>query len=224
MTTTDLGGSLDIRRGLYADYLAMARWHYRAGAPAAPVLVLRADADGLRVGVLVVAMPTLMSRWRAGAWPELGLADADPRARARTLNRRVRTIARLIVDPRYRGMGVGRGLVATYLRQPLTSHTEVVAAMGRVSPVFECAGMRPVHVPPAPRDAALRRELAALGVRPCTLIDLGRRPGRSRPLREALERWASRGQPTRKLLGNPDALAVAAAAALCAPPAVYVRP
>jgi GNAT superfamily N-acetyltransferase len=224
MGTEAIGESLEIRPGVYADYLAMARWHYRAGAPAAPVRILRAACEGLRVGVLVVTMPTLMSRWRAVAWPELGLVDSDARGRARTLNRRVRTLARLIVDPRFRGVGVARALVAAYLNDPLTSHTEVITAMGRFSPVFERAGMRPVEVPPAPRDAALRRELAALGVRPCTLIDLQHRPGRSPAVRAALARWASRGQPTRKLLSDPDALAVAAAGALCAPPAVFVRP
>lgn len=221
--------TLRIEEGVYADYKKLARWHYRPGDPAVPVRVLRCVAGWELAGVLVVSMPTLMGRWRREAWPELKLSTIDRSASARTLNRRVRTIARVIVEPRFRGTGVARVLVRAYLSDPDTTHTEAIAAMGRHSPFFERAGMRRLNLAPVSRDIELAATLRDLRVAPWELADCwDQRPRstrtQSRRVRAALERWASCAQATRKLATDPAALGVAAAAALCAPPVVFVAP
>lgn len=220
---------LRIEEGVYADYKKLARWHYRPGDPAVPVRVLRCVAGWELAGVLVVSMPTLMGRWRRDAWPELRLSTIDRSRSARTLNQRVRTIARVIVEPRFRGTGVARDLVRSYLADPDSTHTEAIAAMGRHSPFFERAGMRRLELAPVRRDLELAAALRALRVAPWELAncwDAGRRSAGTRGtgVRAALERWASRAQSTRKLATDPAALGVAAAAAICAPPVVFVAP
>jgi len=214
-----------IELGDIGDYQSLARWHYRAGSPAVPVRVLRAMERRRLVGVLVVTMPTLMGRWRGVAWPELELDESDRRARIAIINQRVRRIGRVVVDPRDRGRGIARQLVRTYLDDPLSTHTEAIAAMGRHSPFLQAAGMRRVELAPPARDLELRRDLRRLGVPPWRLADLSfaeRSPHAG--LRAALQRWASRAQHTRKLADEPDKLALAAAAAACAPPAIFVTP
>ncbi len=85
------------------------------------MLVLRALVEQQLAGVLVVSMPTLNGRWRHAAWPDVDWAAGGRTAAARRLNLRVRTISRVIVEPRCRGMGVATKLVRSYLAGPLTA-------------------------------------------------------------------------------------------------------
>ena len=157
-----------IRGGSARDYEALAALHYRAGAPAAPARVLtawarRRGAERAPIGVLVVAMPTLNGAWRARAWP--GAYDTgDRRADVARLNAEVRTIARVVVDPRWRSCAVEKLLVRAYLRDPLTRRTEALAAMGPSCPFLERAGMTPVGCAVPERDARLLDALAHCGV------------------------------------------------------------
>src|SRR5205823_1709377 len=104
--------------------------------------------------VLVVSMPTLNGRWRELAWPGR-FCGGDQRACARRLNEEVRTISRVIVEPRWRGLGVATRLVREYLRSPLTEKTEAAAAMGVCCPFFEAAGMRAWRLEPDRRGVRL---------------------------------------------------------------------
>ncbi|HYE01768.1 MAG TPA: GNAT family N-acetyltransferase [Phycisphaerales bacterium] len=153
------GQRIDLEPGTRADYAALARFHYRAGAPATMVGVVRAvePGRGELAGVLVVSMPTLNGPWRELAWPGR-YAGPDRRRGLRRLNAEVRTISRVVVEPRYRGLGLGRRLVEAYLRRPLTAATEAVAAMGGACPFFARAGMREYEVGPGgARVPAVRR-------------------------------------------------------------------
>lgn len=176
-----------VERGDIRDYDALASFHYRCGRPATRVLVLRAvdRRSGTLAGVLVISMPTLNGQWRGLAWPAR-YAGRDRRRCVRRLNREVRTISRVIVDPRYRSRGVASMLVRAYLSRPLTRRTEAVAAMGGVCPFFERAGMREVRTPAREGD---RRLLASLRRHGLTLESLSR-VGRVRSdLVIELRRW-----------------------------------
>ncbi|MFG0329309.1 MAG: GNAT family N-acetyltransferase [Phycisphaerales bacterium] len=109
-------------------------------------------------GVLVRARPALTNTLRdfATRGRYVGLT---PAARAHAINAELRVIARVIVSPRYRGLGVATRLVQHALDHPETIYTEAIAAMGRVSPFFERAGMTRYD---APRRAADDRLLEAL--------------------------------------------------------------
>ncbi len=211
-----------IEAGVAADYHALAHLHYRAGSPAQIERVLRAVdvPTGMVVGVLVAGRGTLNAPWRRGAFgPEF---DAGNKRRAaRAANGSLRVISRVIVDPRFRGLGIARRLVAAYLARPLTRYTEAVAAMGRVCPFFERAGMRRVGVPAARRDRALAAVLRGLGLRAPGLLEPGAaaRAMRAHPrLRRAVRRWANDSRSTRGCV--PDLSA--AAASIAARPVVYV--
>lgn len=283
-----------ISRGTPADYLALARFHYRAAPPATIVHILRAtdDTTTLLAGVLLISMPPLNAAWRRHAWqdwdegtrhqargtrqdpsgataPGLGAVRSTPkrpgphplaksppnpdagclppdvsppsphRRAALHLNASLRTISRVIVDPRCRGLGVARRLVQHYLAHPLTPRTEALASMGRWCPFFAAAGMREVPSPTPKRDDRLHRAMTAAGVEPWHLIDVERAAAavrRSAALRIALVQWADASRATRakahavrETIGETrehglTGLAVLAAATLSARPVAYVSP
>lgn len=214
---------LSIAPGALDDYRALAHQHYRAAAPATIALILAARLEGALAGVLVVSLPTLNATWRDAAFPALrGLTRAE---RARWINRNIRVISRVIVEPAQRGTGIATSLVRAYLTSPLTRHTEALAAMATWSPFFRHAGMRELITPVCKRDARLARELRALGVIAWRLSDarLARRAVRSAAVRHAIERWAKGSKATRGLEGPVWQLAVLAAQRISAPPRVFVH-
>jgi len=144
---------------------ALGGLHYRSGRPASVVRtpLAREAATGEILGMLVVAMPTLNGRVREAAWPGR-YRTGDRRADAARLNDEVRRIARVIVDPRVRALGIATRLVRAYLDRPLTPHTEALAAMGRCSGFFARAGMTPIDLPPSPGDARLLDALRFAGL------------------------------------------------------------
>lgn len=172
-------------------------------------------------------MPTLNGAWRAPAWP--GWLDGlDRRAAAAALNRGLRTISRVIVDPRLRGAGVARALVEHYLRSPLTERTEAVAAMGKWCPFFERAGMRAVPVPIGAHGRRLDAILARAGVAPLLGVERGAaaRIARTRPeLVAGLRRWSRASRGTRPWSELPAVeLVMRASARAAARPLAFVHP
>jgi GNAT superfamily N-acetyltransferase len=169
------GQTVRIETGGWADYERLSVWHYLAGAPRVVDVILRAvcDAPGVGpqvAGVLVVSHPALFGWWRDEAWPG-------------------RYISRVIVDPRFRALGVASSLVRAYLANPRTRRTEAAAAMGGLCPFFARAGMREHIRGPDRFSQELKAWLATKGIRAADLIDADRatralkRPGVEKHLR-----------------------------------------
>jgi hypothetical protein len=190
---------------------------------------------GELAAILTISMPTLNGPWRHHAWPRLFHPAATPstkRLAAQHANRYLRTISRVIVDPRYRALGIARRLVEAYLADPLTPCTEAIASMGRWCPFFAHAGMRDVPLPPTRRERMFARALERLGLEPWELADVGRAASvvrASESFRAAITTWANYSRATRRQLpadGDPVAitnLAILAGASLTARPVVYVN-
>ncbi len=213
--------SIHITAGSMSDYAALARLHYRAGPPATSDRILRAQHGEALAGVLIVSRPVLNARWRSVLWPGV-FEQGDARQRAARINRELRCISRVIVDSRFRGLGMATMLVRAYLDDPLTLRTEAVAAMGRFSGFFRSAGMREIMLPSSRRDVALRRVLRRARLRPWQLVDpasvLSLRTPQRAMVHAALRRWASDAGATRRLAGADVELLIAAAARSVASP------
>lgn len=230
---------LSIHPGTREDYRALADHHYRPGHPATytRVLVIH-DASpsptdrflaqlpgrfrGRPIAVLVESLPTLSCAARDAALADR-YAGLNVRGRAKLLNREVRCISRVIVDPRYRGRGLAGALVRRALATATTPVTEALAAMGHASPFFERAGMTRIDRPAPPRDARLLDALRFTGLDPAALamparfeqqLDALDKPTRTLSERE-LTRWyrsgIGRGR-ARKHCGPPDRSCCLAAA------------
>lgn len=237
--------SVAIREGDLRDYDALSRFHYVPRRPAAAVRVLRAEIDPGRVssgtvapfdrtdgrgpalpillGVLVVSMPVLNSRLRPLAWPGR-YRTGDRRADARRINRELRTLSRVIVDPRVRGIGLATRLTRHYLDAPLTPATEGIAAMGVCSPFLQAAGMTPYVLPLTRSEARFIDALEFLGLSPARLLsDPTRHAGLldGAFLRRELERFV-RYSPRRRVNGaSCDESILAVCRTLCSPRIAY---
>jgi len=201
-----ISGLFRFEPGTRDDLGALIPFHYRSGLPATLERVLRAvdKETGTLAGVLAISRPTLNGAWRAHAWP--GRFDGpDKILAAKRINRDLRTISRVIVDPRFRGLGVAPALVRSYLREPATPCTEAIASMGGVCPFFASAGMAEFRVPPSARDARLMDALGHAGVErwrlatPDLALDRALRTAGEAFIERELRLWARSSGSTSKL-------------------------
>ncbi len=158
-----------IERGTRAAWRALAPLHYRGHGAGAitDVFAMRHGAGGrpTRVGVLVYSRSPLSlaarnratgGRYRLGRLGRVALADL--------VNRELRIVSRVVVAPNWRGLGLAARLVRETLPAVGTPYVEALAAMGRVHPFFERAGMT-AYPPSAPPQAErLRSALDAAGL------------------------------------------------------------
>jgi len=155
--------NITIGPGTMVNYEVVAGFHYRGGGPRGVVRVwvgrfareeTKRKERGEVVGVLVEVRPVLNCALRGVA---LGgrYAGAEKDLLAVLLNEEVRTIARVVVVPRFRGIGLGVALVRHALARADTRYVEALAVMGRVQPFFEKAGMRRYERPMGPEAVRL---------------------------------------------------------------------
>jgi GNAT superfamily N-acetyltransferase len=215
----DPGAGLEIGAGTIEDYDTLAAFHYVRGRPALVERVIVARDGELPAAVITISRPTLNGPWRNVAWPGV-FACADQRERARRLNELLRTISRVVVDPRWRGLGVARRLVRAYLDSAGTPLTEVLTTMGPASLCFSAAGMRAVSPVRSAHDARLLVVLERAGVEPWQLLDPA---ARARVDCGALRVWARSSRAHRWLAdGETGVLALRAARALVSGRTAYV--
>lgn len=230
----DADAPLRIERGGMADYRPLGACHYLAGPPATVAGVWRAvrpTPHGDRLaGVLVASYPTLNGRWRQLAWPGdyVGASPGHKRLAAVGLNRDVRCLSRVIVEPPSRGMGVARRLVRHYLREPLTRRTESVAAMGAMSPFFQRAGMTPWEMGARGVDTRFERVLERAGLSPIDVLSRGEAAARevlgSARVERGLRVWVNATADARRGRANgakSSELLMGAACRLVASPVAY---
>lgn len=202
-----------ITQGAPSHYRSLAHHHYRAGPPATIVHTLIAHpADAPcsddPIAILTISMPPLNAPWRAAAFNNR-FNTPDKSINAARINNELRTISRIIVHPRYRALGVARALAAHYLRNPLTPHTECIAALGTASNFLEDAGMKRHTINPSRARARLAQLLTDAGVEPWRLATPHaalqrtiRHTGRATLERE-LQRWANDSRATRRHAREP---------------------
>jgi len=155
---------------------------------------------GRPVAVLVLSLPSLSCALRDSALGDRYKSLPDRASRAAALNREIRCISRVVVHPSYRGLGLAVELVRQALREAPTPLVEAIAAMGRVHPFFERAGMLRYERPALEADARLREALQWTGITAADLAGLDRtlarieRLPRARRvwLRGEIDRWARR--------------------------------
>ncbi len=197
---------LEFVNGSLADYQTLKEHHYRADRPATAtrVLALRCKSQSVTVrfrgkpagsqtvAVLIESLPSLsctMRNWalrdRYGNWLE-------PRQRATLLNREVRVISRVVVHPCWRGIGLAVRLVKAALDQPTTIYTEALAAMGRVNPFFERAGMTAYPRPPHAFNARLNDAMRSVGLSPNCLASIEQTQSKIESLTQAQRDWFHR--------------------------------
>ncbi len=194
--------SLKIVPATMRDYHMLGMFHYRGQVPGVycALFAIR-DTHPIRgrfgepVGVIMytTAVPNLALRNIAtGGRFCLG----DRYGRMQLLNEQVRTVSRVIIDPRYRGLGLAGWLVTETMDMVDVPIIEALSVMGHVHPFFERAGMKAFRGTVPLRCVQLTEALGMVGVDERMLLDAGathRRIGRiDRGRRAFIEEQISR--------------------------------
>jgi len=168
---------LEIVPGAMSDYQSLAAYHYRDHRPVAvkAVYTIRAKRAlgslGRRpAGVIVYTMPNPRVALRTVA---LGGAfrGLDRQTELELLNRHVRSIARVVIEPRFRGIGLAVQLVRTTMPRLEVPIIEALGVMPLVNPFLERAGMK-AFAPCVPREhVELLEALSAVGIEESDLIE-----------------------------------------------------
>ena len=126
-----------VEEGTKRDYDRLSFLHYRRSRLTFPMRYFKLTHRGELVGVIVYKYPLIRTQGRLEAvkyWPTL-----------EELNRDWALICRVIVHPKYRGIGLGSRLIEESLEMQDRDHVELTAVMALYSPFAERAGMRLVR-------------------------------------------------------------------------------
>jgi hypothetical protein len=173
MRTCTLCKKVEIVPGSYADYKQLAQYHYRDTKPGQFTsiysLKFRPHASSLGpAGVIVYSAPSRGQELRNIATGNF-FAGLDRGSQLELLNKSIRRISRIIIEPRFRGLGLASQLVAETMPLQNVPIIEAVSVMGWIHPFFEKAGMTPFHAPAKERNVRLTEALSAVGIE--SLID-----------------------------------------------------
>ena len=170
--------NLEIVRGGLADYKQLCRFHYRdcGLGPFAAIFTMKAKAgsavwlgDGV-VGVIVYKMPSPGLELRNVATGGY-FGGFDRSTRLSLVNSSIRCIGRVIIDPRFRGLGLASRLVRETMGLMGVPIIEAMAVMGAVNPFFERAGMTAYRAKMPGRCVQLVEAFSMVGIEGGDLLD-----------------------------------------------------
>jgi GNAT superfamily N-acetyltransferase len=168
---------LQIVPGDMNDYRLLATYHYRSGPPVGVKAVYTVrpkralGALGRRpAGVIVYAMPNPRVELRTiatnGAFHGL-----DRQTELELLNRHVRCLARVIVEPHFRGIGLAVRLVRETMPKLNVPLVEALGVMPLVNPFLERAGMRYFEPRVPVEHVELLEAFSVVGIEEDDLVD-----------------------------------------------------
>jgi GNAT superfamily N-acetyltransferase len=160
--------------GNIGDYKDLAHYHYRDGrlGPFTNIFALK-SVLGKTIGVIVYAMPQLALELRNIAMNNM-FTGFDRSTGLALVNKNIRCIARVIIEPRFRGLGLASRLVRETMPQMQMPIIEALAVMGLVNPFFEKAGMTAYTAKLPARCVRFVEALSLVGIERAELIDENR--------------------------------------------------
>jgi len=169
---------LEIVRGDLKDYDVLSRYHYRDSRLVAfdKIYALRSGRVGLRwkdkgtVGVIVYTMPMPGLELRGAATGGI-FRGFDRVTRLSLINKNIRSIGRVIIAPRFRGLGLATRLVRETMAKMEFPIIESLAVMGHINPFFEKAGMKRYEGSEPARCVQMREAFSIAGIQADELID-----------------------------------------------------
>jgi len=180
MHTCSIHKELEIVPGDLSDYRALAMYHYRDGSPGVvkAVYTIRAKralgVPGRRpAGVIVYTMPNPRIELRTRATN--GVFEGwDRQTGLQLLNRYIRCLARVVVEPRFRGVGLAVRLVRATMPRLNVPIIEALGVMPRVNPFLERAGLQCFEPRVPVEHVELLEAFSAVGMEEDDLIDPAR--------------------------------------------------
>jgi len=174
MVQCSLTRHISLVPGTRADYEKLSCYHYRDGGLGPFVAIYSLVFDSRRgrtlAGVIVYTMPSVGLELRNLLFGGF-LADLDRSTRLALINGNFRCISRVIIEPRFRGLGLAGRVVSETMAKMNVPVVEALAVMGAVNPFFEKAGMKAYKAKIPARCSRLIEALSAVGIEEKELID-----------------------------------------------------
>ena len=160
------------------EYNQLSKFHYRDSnlSPYAAIYAIK-DAHPIRgrfapvVGIIVYTMPAAALELRNIATAGRFSGFGDRRLQLQMVNKHIRCISRVIIEPRYRGLGLASMLVRETIPKIDAEIIEALAVMGTINPFFERAGMRRYEGKIPFRCVKLIEAMGMVGINEEELID-----------------------------------------------------
>ena len=156
------------------EYERLSVYHYRGGkiGPFKAIYAIvdthpvRARLCGGRIvaGVIVYSMPAPNLELRNVATGKMFRQFGDRKMQLQLVNENIRCISRVIIDPRYRGIGLASMLVKETMPKLNVPIIEALAVMGKVNPFFEKAGMKRYEASDSVHCVRLGEALGMVGI------------------------------------------------------------
>ncbi len=168
--TSKLYSNLEIVRSNRAVYETLGCFHYRKG-PLGPTTDIFAITDkhplrrsiGPAVGVIVYRPPVANLAVRNDVTCGF-FGGLDRASGLALLNEHVRCISRVIIEPRYRGLGLASWLVSETMPRVGAAMVEAVSVMGKFHPFFERAEMKAFEMTADVKTERMATALEAVGI------------------------------------------------------------
>lgn len=161
----------EIAPGNYRDYDKLGRYHYRQGSikPYTHVFVLRGrkpydNSFPNPVGVIVYRMPLPSLKARTSATEGFFQKPLTQSDRLRLVNKHIRYLARVIIDPRFRKLGLATFLIKNTVELVDSALTETITPIDFTNKMFQNCGFQLHFTAPALWYYKMRKTLDALGL------------------------------------------------------------
>ncbi len=161
---------IEIVRGGIGDYERLGRFHYRAGKMVGYSAIFAMKKDGVTIGVIVYRMPSGGLELRNVATGGM-FCGFDRVTNMELLNSNVRCISRVVIEPRFRGLGLASRLVRETVGLMGVPIVEALAVMGAINRFFEKAGMRAFRGERPERCVRMVEAFSMVGVEEASFVD-----------------------------------------------------
>ena len=125
---------MKIEQATQEDYNQLKQFHYLHGKPPTSHK-FKLTNHGRTIGIILYGPSFLASSYRNQLFPEY-------KNNAKKVNEDILRITRVIVHPKYRGVGLAQELIRLTLPMVNKRIVETIAAMAQYNPFFEKAGMK----------------------------------------------------------------------------------
>lgn len=152
---------MKVEIGAIEDYEKLKRFHYRQANLGARKAIYKITYKNDLIGVIVICYPHLALKGRNIALNnELAKMTKE---NCKKLNDEFDSIARIIIHPKFRGIGLAQYFLQEYFKLTSAKYVETLATMALYNPFFEKAGMTRVDVAEDETRAKMCKELENLG-------------------------------------------------------------
>jgi ABC-type ATPase with predicted acetyltransferase domain len=133
-----------IEEGRTKDWQELSVFHYRSHRIAAPRKIFCLKRGNELCGVIVYCYPPSTSFGRRLVLPHMPMKE---------LNKKLSSISRVVVHPKYRTVGLGNKLIQETIHLAGTEYVEMSAVMAKYNPFAEKAGMKRIVEQSPPKEA-----------------------------------------------------------------------